>query len=108
VVFHRHGACGLEPHTDRTLEQRPTAVDHDGIGLRQTRARFPQRPRRQQPAVAESAVSIDDDHFAVTRQRVMLQSIVAHNHVAAGTHQELRRSRSIAADGNRHAGAARQ
>ena len=38
----------------------------------------------------------------------MLQAVVAHDHIAARTHQQLRRGRPVAPDRDRHAGAPRE
>ncbi len=38
----------------------------------------------------------------------MLQAVVAHDHIAACAHQQLRRGRPIAPGRDRHPGAARQ
>ena len=90
------------------LEQRPRAVDDDGIRPAQTRGWFAQRAGGQQPAIAESTIAVDDDHLAIARQGVVLQPIVAHDHIASGTEEQLRRGGTIATDRNRHSGAPRE
>ncbi len=67
-----------------------------------------QRPGRQRPAVAESPVAVDDDDFTVPAQCIMLQAVVADNHVAAGFDQEPRRLGPRAADRDRQPRAARE
>ncbi len=91
-----------------TRDDRRTAVDHHRVCVLQARRCFAQRSCRQQASVAETPLAVHDDDFAVAHQGVMLQSIVAHDDVAAGIDQQLRRRRAIAADGNRHPRSARQ
>ncbi len=70
--------------------------------------RLAQGTGRQQPTIAEAPIAVDNDDFAIARQGVMLQSIVAHDDVAPRVHQQLRRGGAIAADRHRRARAARQ
>jgi len=58
-----------------------TAIDENQIDLCQSIARLPQRTRRQHTAVAQSTRTIDHDDLAVTKQSIVLQSIVAQNHI---------------------------
>ena len=53
-----------------------------GIDLVEPRRGLAQRPRRQQPAVAEAARGIDHGDLDVARQRVVLQAVVGDDHVA--------------------------
>jgi hypothetical protein len=59
----------------------PAGVQHHRIDARQARDRFTQRTGRQQPAVAEAA-RVDHRDLEVAPQRVMLQAVVEHQHVA--------------------------
>ena len=74
------GAFRLEPHAQRAVEQRLVRRSsrwHPPAA--QPCRRLAQRPGRQQPTVAEAPIAVDDDDFAIARQGVVLQSVVAHD-----------------------------
>jgi hypothetical protein len=54
-------APGHEPHADRARPLESGAIDDDRIHARKSRCRLAQRPRRQQPPVADSTRTVDHD-----------------------------------------------
>ena len=62
---------------------RGAAVHDDGIDRSRGATRLAQRAGGQQQAVAEAALAVDDRDLDVARQRVVLQAVVAHQHVAS-------------------------
>ena len=63
----------------RTSEQPPFTTTASTLARRETR--LAQRPRRQQQAVAEAPLAVDHGDLDVARERVVLQAVVAHQHV---------------------------
>ncbi len=57
--------------------------------------------RREPPPIAEATLSVDHHDLAIARQGVVLQAVIAHDHVAARLGQKPRSCRPIAADGHR-------
>jgi hypothetical protein len=58
--------------------------------------------------IAEAAIAVDDDDFAVALQSIVLQSVVAHNDVTAGVDQQLCRRGTITPYCDRNSAAVRQ
>ena len=81
-------------------------VEHPLVGLQTQRQRLAQRPRRQQPAVADAAV-VEDQQLGAAGQAVVLQAVVGHQHIDLGMcrAQRQRRRAAIAAHPHRHGAA---
>ena len=91
---------GVAPTIDAHAWPSIAHVFADGSG------RFAQRPRRQHQAIAQFAIRIDDGDFHRARQPVVLQAVIADDHVAAGGDQRLRRGDTIAVHAHLRAGSA--
>ena len=84
------------------------AVDDHRIHAPQAPRRLAQRSARQQAAVAEAALAVDDHDLAIAHQRQVLKSVVADHDVGAIVDRGLRRGDAVAADEHRRLRAARQ
>src|SRR5690606_21233487 len=66
----------------RQWHRPPTAViDHNKVDFSQPGRWLAQWARRQQPAVAETAGTVDHGNLDVTRQRIMLQAVIAQDYI---------------------------
>ena len=81
-----------------TPAPRRARVDDDRMHRSSSRARFAQRARRQQPAVAEAARGVDHRDFVVARQSRVLEPVVADDDVRALLGRETRRGHPVRAD----------
>jgi hypothetical protein len=83
---------------------------HDRIHLAKTRCRLAQRPRRQQPPVAELARGIDDGNLERSLQPIVLQAVVGDDDVRFGLPREQRERRgdAVACNAHRAAGASEE
>ncbi len=71
------------------------------------RHRFAERSRRQQAPVSEAAGAVDDRDLDVTGERVVLESVIAEDHVA-GVLEQTNRISATHADRDRHFELSRQ
>ena len=92
-IGRRHGRCGLanlvkarrrEPHSKCT-GSRFTAVDD--CRVHPATRRFAQRSRRKHQAVTETALILDSN-LEIAMQPIVLQSVVADNHIALAIGRE--------------------
>ena len=118
------GSAGVEPHglarhqthgerarPGRRARQRAVrggpVRDHD-IGARQGRERLAQRARRQQPAVAEAARSVDHHDLAGAPETQVLQPVVGQDHLHAARGERPRARHAVGGDEGRTGAVARQ
>ena len=99
----------LGTHLHRMGALAMAAVHHHGIDPCQPRLRFAQGPGRQQPAVAETALGVDQHDFEITCQRPVLQAVVTDQNIDAVLRdQQSRGSQTTASDRDRAVGGVRQ
>ncbi|KAG1199823.1 hypothetical protein G6F35_012471 [Rhizopus arrhizus] len=79
-------------------------VDHPEVALGSAADRLTQRSGRNHPAIAVAALGIDHFNFDVACQPVVLQAIVADDHIAAGLDQRLASGNAVTIHAHRHAG----
>ena len=94
----------------RRARRRAVPAVHDHrIDLAQARDGLAQRPRGQRQPVAEAPLAVDHRDLDVARERVVLQAVVAHEHVDLGMRfeQRARRGGPVGRDVDRHARAPR-
>src|SRR5450432_1458274 len=96
VAREREEALAPERHRElprRRDRVRPAAVHHGGIDFPQPRHGLAQRTRGKHEAVAETPLAVDHRQLDIARERVVLQAIVAHQHVDLGMRLEKRARR---------------
>ena len=72
----------LEGHLQSAAPFETRPVHHYRVHLVEPRGRLAQRAGRQAPAVAEAAHAVYHDDLNVARERIVLQSVVADDHLA--------------------------
>jgi hypothetical protein len=87
TVPKRHHGDRFEVHAYRTCKVRARSIDYDGVDLFDPRDRLAQRSRREPESIAEAAHAVHDHDLDVARECVMLQAVVAQDHVAIGLEQ---------------------
>jgi hypothetical protein len=65
--------------------------------------RFPQGPRRQVKAVANTPLAVDDRDLNIARQTIMLETIIGHDYVSAQCNSGARIGNPIRAGDDRDA-----
>ena len=86
------------------------AVHEYLVNCRKALRRFPQRPGRQQPAIAETASTVDNTNLEVSIQFEVLQSIIRDDNIDTVGDQHCRSTdtvrihhdRTFAAPGQQH------
>jgi hypothetical protein len=75
-----------------------TAIHYQSVGSPGSRAPLPQRPRRQHPAITETARAIDDEDLAIAPHPQVLQTIIGEDDVDPSRNQLSCRGHTVARD----------
>lgn len=100
----RQGVIGTQLHPPFAETGFP-AIDHAEVAFGAALRWLPQRASRQQAPVAVAAASVDHLDLDIAAQPVMLQAIVADDHIAARRRQLACGGYTVAIHANLRAGA---